>query len=281
VRTILANPGDEFELVVVDQSTDGASTEALREFSGDARLRHHPTKSRGLSRARNEALALSRAEVLSFTDDDCRVPATFAADVIGFFRKRPDASLVFGRVIAPPELWEKGYVATFEPQERTFAGAFPPAMTPWGIGANMALRVRPALDVGGFDPCLGPGALVDVGGDELDFTMRALGAGLSLVHTAAFEVTHLGVREHAVSRALLRGYATGAGAAYMKNIRLRTPGVTKAFSSWVLVQGAAVVTGALRGRRPLGLGMMIATLRGTMQVLSVPLDREKRSFVAE
>jgi cellulose synthase/poly-beta-1,6-N-acetylglucosamine synthase-like glycosyltransferase len=276
VRTILANPDQDFELVVVDQSDDAAGS--LDEFAGDSRLRHHRTLFRGASRARNEVLALSRTDIVAFTDDDCRVPHDFVANVKRFFQSAPDVSLAFGRVVAPPELFEKGFVATFDPAEGRFEGAFPSPFTPWGIGANMALRIAAVTSVGAFDPCLGPGAIVPIGGEELDLAMRVIGAGLTVAHTQSFEVTHLGVREWAVSRAQFSGYSAGAGAAYMKNIRLRTPGVTKLFGAWLARQSFHVLSGAIRGRRPTGLGMMLATLRGSMDVLSLPLDRRKKAF---
>ena len=278
VATILANPEQAMELIVVDQSDGSKSADALRDFSNDGRLRYHATQSRGQTRGRNEALALARARIVAFTDDDCRVANDFVANVRGFFSAHPDVSLAFGRVVAPPELWERGFVATFDAEERIMPGAFASPVTPWGIGANMAVRVSDALRVGAFDPNMGPGALVPVGGDELDFTMRIIGAGLTVAHTRAFEVTHLGVREGAAGRGQFGGYSSGAGAAYMKNLRLGTPGVGKLFGSWLVHHGSGAVLGALRGRRPLGLGMMISTLKGALGVARLPLDREKKAF---
>jgi hypothetical protein len=144
----------------------------------------------------------------------------------------------------------------------------------------MALRVKHIQDVGAFDPSLGPGAFFPVGGDELDLTMRVIGAGFTVAHTRAFVLEHLGVREWAHARAQFAGYSSGAGVAYMKNIRLRTPGVTKLFGEWLLRQGAAVVVSAVSGRRPSGLGMMLSTLRGSLRGLSLPLDHERRWFKA-
>jgi glycosyltransferase involved in cell wall biosynthesis len=272
VASILASPRTDFELVVIDQSDAADAAAAVAAHRTDVRLRYLPTTSRGLSRARNEAVATARAGVLAFTDDDCRVEPSFVSRVMEFFESRPDVAMAFGAVTAPEELHAKGHIATFSPQEQTFRGRFPSPMAPWGIGANMAFRRAAAVRVGAFDPELGAGAKIPAG-EELDFTIRVLGAGLAVATTAAFEVTHLGVREHEAARHLFLGYLEGAGAAYAKNVRLGTRGASLLFVSWFLGMNQEIVRAALTRRRPLGVGMMLAGMRGGIAALRRPLDR--------
>jgi len=272
VASILASPRTDFELVVIDQSDGADADAAVRAHQADVRLRYLPTTSRGLSRARNEALAQARAQVLAFTDDDCRVEPTFVTRVIEFFERRPEVAMAFGEVTAPEELHAKGHIATFTPQEQTFLGRFPSPMQPWGIGANMAFRRDAAVRVGAFDPELGAGAKIPAG-EELDFTIRVLGAGLAVATTPSFVVTHLGVREHEAARHLFLGYLEGAGAAYAKNVRLGTRGANLLFVSWFFGLNKEIVRAALKRRRPLGVGMMLAGMRGGMAALRRPLDR--------
>jgi glycosyltransferase involved in cell wall biosynthesis len=277
IRSILAIPGD-FELLVVDQSDVPTPIDAIPEFSGDRRLRYHASMSRGLSRARNEALRATQAEVLAFTDDDCRVSPLWIRSFSQLFASEPDLALAYGRVTAPEHLWKVGFIATFEIQGSVrYKGRLPEPLEPWGIGANMVLRRRVVMDLGGFDPFLGAGTPM-YGGEELDLTMRAIGAGHAVVCTGDFEVTHLGVRPHAIARAQYRNYAIGAGAAYGKNMRLGTPGVRALFSRTMLQQLKGVLSAAARGRRPRGLGMLLATLSGAVQTLKLKLNRQMRSF---
>ncbi len=276
VRTVLANPGPDFEVLVVDQSDPAAANDVLREFASDARLRHHVTASRGLSRARNEVLERARADVIAFTDDDCRVDSDWVRRVDEYFDARPEVALGFGRVVAPAELHAKGYVATFEPEDAILR-EFPSPMAPWGIGACMVLRRDAVMRAGAFDPELGAGSPIPAG-EELDFTIRVLGAGLAVATTRAFEVTHLGVREHEAARKLFLGYVEGAGAAYAKNIRLRTPGAKRLFARWFAGVSKEVARAALTGRRPLGVGLLLAGLRGGYGVWRMPLDSRTRSF---
>jgi GT2 family glycosyltransferase len=271
VRSVLTNAGSGFELLVIDQSDEGA-TSSLDEFALDSRLRHHRTATRGLSRARNEVLKLARSELIAFTDDDCRVNADWVARVTEFFSLRSDVALAFGRVEAPPELMERGHIATFEPEETTYRARVPSPMEPWGIGACMVLRRQALALAGPFDPALGAGAAIPAG-EELDFTIRVLGAGLTVATTAEFAVTHLGLREHDAARKLFLGYVQGAGAAYAKNVRLRTPGAALLFARWIGGVSREVLRAALTGRRPLGVGLLVAGLRGSARALRLPIER--------
>ena len=254
---------------MIDQSDGGASASALLPYRRDERLRYVPSETRGLSRARNECFARAKASVLAFTDDDCRVDADFVESVTRFFESRPDIALAFGRVTAPEELHAKGYVATFEPNEVTYERSFPSPMEQWGIGANMAVRRAAFERAGAFDAALGAGAPIPAG-EELDFVIRVIGAGHRVATTGAFSVTHLGVREHEAARKLFLGYVEGAGAAYVKNVRLRTPGATGLFLKWFVGSNREVVRALVTGRRPLGVGLVLAGLRGGKKVLSRP-----------
>ena len=275
LASILANTDADFEVVVVDQSDDSRSRAWLKSAMDDFRVRYRQSASRGLSRARNEAVEASRGHLIAFTDDDCRVPADWVARIRAFFSAHADVSLAFGRVIAPPELRARGHLSGFEPDDSYYRGRFPSPMIHWGMGANMAFR-RTAIDrAGGFDPCLGAGAELSAG-DELDFEMRVIGAGLTAAHTNEFELTHLGVREHAAARAVFRGYAMGTGAAYGKNLRLRTPRVVPLFTSWLVQQGTAVAKASAAGRRPNGAGVLLATLEGCVRAMRLRLDRESK-----
>src|ERR1700704_3309464 len=71
--SILSNAGDDFELLIVDQSDDTATERALAAYDGDHRFRHIRSFSRGASAARNVGVEQSTAPIIAFTDDDCRV----------------------------------------------------------------------------------------------------------------------------------------------------------------------------------------------------------------
>jgi GT2 family glycosyltransferase len=273
VKSILANAYPGFELLVVDQSNHEDQQSALSEVGQDDRLRWVPTTTRGLSVSRNLAVASARASVLAFTDDDCRVSATWVADTAAEFAADPELGLLFGSVVLRPEDRARGYAAEFEPeQRRELRGALPDARASWGVGANMAIR-RSVFDrVGVFDTVLGAGAPL-FAGEEIDLTLRALSRGFKVAYTPGTSVVHLGVREGAEASRLMRGYGIGLGATLGKHVRLGTPGAARLLAGWLSLHGRRTLGNALRGDRHPGFGLVAAVLLGVARSYEKRLDR--------
>jgi GT2 family glycosyltransferase len=272
VRSILANPGDMFEVVVVDQSDTDATKEALSPFFADPRFRYIRSAARGLSISRNLGIEATRAPIIAFTDDDCRVREDWIPSLIQVFGANPDAAVVFGRVTVPPDvIGHRGYAAQFEPTTREYHNSFPQANEPWGIGANMAFR-RSVFDaVGKFDPLLGAGAKFPAA-EEYDLTIRALAAGMKVLNAAEVSVLHLGVREGQVASALVGGYGVAIGAALAKHVRLGTKDGAHLLATWLVSHGTAAVRNAILGRRPTNLRFVGGMLVGVVRSLRHPID---------
>jgi glycosyltransferase involved in cell wall biosynthesis len=88
--SILSNVGDDFELLIVDQSEDNATEQALAAYAGDRRFRYIRSSSRGASAARNVGVEQSTAPIIAFTDDDCRVSTDWLRQI---------ATLLAGRAV--------------------------------------------------------------------------------------------------------------------------------------------------------------------------------------
>lgn len=186
----------EWELVVADQSQTSEIGDYLSTLS-DARIRHLPLDSRGKSRALNAAIAASRGDVVTTTDDDCEAPSDWLSAIQAAFEK-DEADLLFGPVHAPPG-WTRAQGAC--PQclidsrrlvrwEDTAQGA-----GVGGIGANMSLARSAVEALGPFDPCLGPGAAFVPNGEETDYAYRALARGLRVLRAPIPAIQHtFGVR---------------------------------------------------------------------------------------
>jgi glycosyltransferase involved in cell wall biosynthesis len=67
VDSILVNLYRDFELVIVDQSTDEASRAKVESFV-DPRIVYIQTDTVGLSQARNIAIRVARSSIIVFTD---------------------------------------------------------------------------------------------------------------------------------------------------------------------------------------------------------------------
>jgi len=279
VVSILENPGSDFEVVVIDQSPADASRLALSGLMSDPRLRYVKSPTTGLSVSRNQGVAEARGAILAFTDDDCRVPTSWVADVRAVFDADAELAMLFGAVLLRREDQAKGFAAEFAPGEhREFQGRFPSMHLPWGIGANMAMRSDVFTRVGTFDSLLGAGAHFHAG-EEIDLTIRAIGAGLKVRHTPDISVVHLGLREGADASRLMRGYGMGLGATFAKHVRLGTRGSAAGLAHWLWLHGSRSVRNALRGDEHPGFGLIASVMWGAASSVGYRLDRSNAVFL--
>src|SRR5688572_13193909 len=150
VESVLKNTTTPFELVVVAQGADAAwAGLALTELSEtdrhDPRLRVVHDPGRGLSHARNVGVRETTGDLILFTDDDCVVAPDWVASHLACYQERPEAMLVYGRVVPPA--WytgAEGFVPVFEPSADGDAFRLRGGLI-LGIGANMSMR-RALLD---------------------------------------------------------------------------------------------------------------------------------------
>jgi glycosyltransferase involved in cell wall biosynthesis len=168
LESIEAQGFPRVRVLVVDQNEDGSVSELLR---GRAVEMLHLSSERGLSRARNVALARVEADLVAFPDDDCRfepgtfrrVAERFAADATldGLTGRSADDA---GRsapswkrdaaVLDPDNLWNRA------------------------ISYTIFLRRELVERVGAFDEQLGLGSGRPwSSGEEIDYLVRALRSG--------------------------------------------------------------------------------------------------------
>jgi GT2 family glycosyltransferase len=278
LRAILANTGRDFEVLVVDQNDPATHARAVAAAGDDPRLRWICSEVRGLSHARNRALAEARAPLIAFTDDDCRVPADWVEHIEATFAADPELSILFGAALLRPEDRAKGWGAEFEPHHtREFRHTLPDGGATWGVGANMTIHRRVFERVGGFDVMLGVGAPFTAG-EEIDLTIRALADGFKVLHSPRVSLIHLGVREGAEAGRLMRSYGVGLGATLAKHVRLGTPGAGKLMAQWLALQGGRSVRNVLAGHRHPGFGLLAAVMFGAYKGLRQPIDGARGTF---
>jgi GT2 family glycosyltransferase len=281
VRSILANPDADFELVVVDQSEEGATKDRLMQFAGDPRFQYLRSPTRGVSHSRNAGIEATRAPIIAFTDDDCRVTVDWVAGLKKVFTANPGASVVFGRVVVPEDVdGINRWAASFEPGTREYENTFPKANVAWGIGANMACRRAVFEKLGAFDPMLGPGAKF-AAAEEYDLTIRALAAGMKVLNVAEVSVLHLGVRDGKLASKLVGAYGMAIGAALSKHVRLGTPHGARLLASWVAYHGGRAVLRTVTGQRPTNLRFVGGLLWGIARSTRQPINAARFIYVDE
>jgi GT2 family glycosyltransferase len=278
IMSIMANPGDDYEIVVSDQSKDDATERSLEAYASDPRFRYVRTKTRGSSSSRNVGITSSRAPILAFTDDDCRVSFDWLANIRAIFARDTDVAAIFGKVSLPDGATDHGYAAEFEPHRREVQHDFPEAGSPWGISANMAIRRRVLEQVGLFDPVLGAGTDL-FGGEDTDLTIRILAAGFKIVNAREVFVRHLGVRAGKEASKLCQGYGQAIGAVLAKHVRIGTKNSARLLASWVTGQGAKSLYNAVTGKRPTGLRFVSGLMLGIVRSLGYGVDRDRQMYV--
>ena len=237
------------EILVVDQGDDDAAAQVvLRRRERLANLRHLPSSSRGLSRARNVGIAQARGEILAFTDDDCLVRSDWVASVARAFDRHPEIAAVTGGSLpdgvedADPRILA---AATWHPEApRLYRDFVDPAVV--GGGFNLSFRKEWAERIGRFDADLGPGARFR-GADDTDFIHRILHAGGSILYDPAVVVAHLPWRSGAIQSAVEWEYGHGIAVWALKRLRVRDFFPARVALGVFATQARRVAGGIVRG----------------------------------
>jgi len=164
--------------------------------------------SHGLSRARNEGLAVAKADLVGFVDDDEVVDEHWVGEALSAFTTDGRLDGVFGPVLTSARDAPPYFSSGDEP--RLFEGRHRP---PWaiGTGGNMVFRRETLERAGGFDTRYGAGTRVGAA-EETDLFLRLLGDRGRLLYTPEMPVYHpaRGARDELAAR---RVYAFGMGVA--------------------------------------------------------------------
>ncbi|HEX4690523.1 MAG TPA: glycosyltransferase [Solirubrobacteraceae bacterium] len=187
------------ELVVVDQSAE--------PLAPDAGVRVIADRGRGLSRARNLALARTSAAWLAFVDDDCRPERGWAQALRAEIAAHPEAAMVCPRV-DPGPLPAGDYleVTTFPVERAALRRGRRTHPARLGFGVFCVVRRDVAEALGGWDERLGPGAPHFPAADDMDFNFRVLRAGHAAWVTPRPRAVHDQWRRADELPALHRGY---------------------------------------------------------------------------
>src|SRR5215510_2903232 len=222
LSSLAAQVYPSFEVIVVDQSRSGTTRALVQEWStADPRFRYLPLAEPGLSRAYNVGIRAASASVLAFTDDDCTAPVDWLAAIARAFGRHPEADLIYGQVLAAPELVLRenrdGFTPTLPiPKRRILSRRH--GFEVVGMGANFAARSGLFERVGLFDEVLGGGGPLE-SSQDFDFVYRVFRAGSTTLLEPEVAVIHHGFRSHGEWPGTVRSYGIGVGGFYLKHIR--------------------------------------------------------------
>jgi GT2 family glycosyltransferase len=171
-----------FRVLVADQNEDDRLDEVLgrRADLDVVRLR----SGRGLSRARNVALASLTADVVAFPDDDCVYPSDLLERVAERFAADTGLDGLTGR----PEAADGRTAGRWPSRAQRIR---PDSVFRTAISHTIFLRRSVIEEVGGFDERLGLGSGTTwASGEEIDYLVRALRVGLRIEYDPSLVVVH-------------------------------------------------------------------------------------------
>ncbi len=270
----------DWRLLVVDQSDDDRSCRVVEDWKQSIpHLEYLRLADRNASAARNLAIQDVGGGVIVFLDDDCTVTPEWVNQVREAFEREPDASLIFGAVVAADHPRSAVFVPAYEPgRVRRLRGSLG-KLKARGMGASMSLRLRPGARPR-FDLSLGPGSRFR-SSQDVDFTYRALAAGETVVETPRITVTHHGARSYAEGAASVkwRDYMYGAGACHAKLVRCGQWIIVATIAGKVARSISAIRPYNALRHQPTHFGLILMYARGLRDGLKTPVDRENAVFL--
>jgi glycosyltransferase involved in cell wall biosynthesis len=278
IESVLANTHPCFELIIVDQSTDETTAEAIAPFQADPRLRYIRSKTTGKGRSLNLGIRAARSNIVMITDDDCVVPPDWLEKMSAVFEENPRAIVAFCNVTAAPHDYSAGTIPVYVRSDSKLLENIRDIRAAHGIGAGSALRRDPVLAIGGFDEMLGPGGTFP-SGEEFDLSARALLMGYSVFETHSVAVVHYGFRNRVEMRELTKRDWIGIGAGSAKPLKGGRWEYLVVPIHRVLVMAVGwPLSNLLRFQRPHGLGRLVWFLYGFILGWRTPMDKETLCF---
>jgi GT2 family glycosyltransferase len=163
---------DRWEVIVAHDSSGPETEELLRTHPlAEAGVLRHLTfepGTAGPAQKRNAAWRAARADLVAFTDDDCRPPADWARRALAAGQRSPGAILQGTTQVDPDELAVK-LRAPYARSQEVWVGEGP---SPWAQTCNIVYPRAVLEACGGFDEALPLAA-----GEDTDLALRARAQG--------------------------------------------------------------------------------------------------------
>ena len=211
-------PNAEVEVVLVNNSSTDNTQDVIESWAELMQFQVKPIleSRKGLSFARNTAVAYSSGKILVFTDDDCTLNGDYLVRMLEHYERDSEPVIRGGRVeLGDPTDQPFSILLgdqTLRRTDLTSLGGFI-------IGANMTMAREVFKSVGLFDTRFGAGAIF-MAGEDTDFIYRAHRAGIPVEYVPDMIVKHFhGRKDRSSIDSLNYGYTISEGAIYAKHIR--------------------------------------------------------------
>jgi len=199
IESIKVNDYHNYEIIVVDQSTDDETRNQIgSKFSGDRRIVYLHSSIQCSSDSRNKGWKAAKGEIIVFTDDDAFVDKGWLEAYANSFINNDDKfGMIGGRIIPIFEIerpswlpFEKDYLLpSFDAGNES--RLFPEGSLP--ISVNFALPIKVLREVNGFDTRLGLKRNADMSnitGEDSFLALKVKDLGYNILYQPAAIVYH-------------------------------------------------------------------------------------------
>jgi glycosyltransferase involved in cell wall biosynthesis len=208
-----------YTLIIVDQNKDNKVYNIVQKYTHRIRaIKYFKVKFKGLSKARNFGLKQlgKDADIIAFPDDDCAYPTNLLENVVKFFKKNPQYSILTGISIDKETNLPSSGRFLKNASEITFSNIFQTA-----ISFTIFIRKNQVLSTVKFDERLGVGTNKYCSGEETDFLLQLIESGLKgFYYPGKIYVFHpnklLKCNEEVIKRNYK--YSLGMGAIFKKHL---------------------------------------------------------------
>jgi len=198
VEKIFENTLQPFEVIVVDQSQNCLTHDALAKFIHAHKIIYLKDEGSGASRARNIGWKNASGEIIAFTDDDAQVDAQWLENIHSTFAQTDLKIGILGGKIIPsyeqknpdwsiPTRWEHLLPAYDQGDDLSL---YPEQTLPACVNYSMYRSLLEKFS--GFDEDLGPnkGREIQIYGEDAELALRLKQSGCSLVYNPNCVVYH-------------------------------------------------------------------------------------------
>ncbi len=209
VNSILKNKGDRYEILIVDQGTDGKTENFIKKINSE-KIRYIKTDTVGLSRARNIAILNVNTKYLAFTDDDCIVDEIWIENILKEFESDEKIDGVYGKVLPYGDKTKEGYFChcLIDSNKRTECNKPVLPHNYLGHGNNMSFKTELFKEVGLYNEKLGAGTWMK-SGEDTDFIYRVLRKRKKVIYSPLPLVYHNSWKTLEEAEKLDYGYVRG------------------------------------------------------------------------
>jgi GT2 family glycosyltransferase len=274
LRSLTALDYPNYEIIIVDGSTNDATSELIRERFPT--FQYVRVWGPGVSYPRNRGVESASGTITAFTDDDVVADRNWLTDLVGAFDSHQRVACATGLVLpleldTPAQVWFEESGAFTEGFDRRVVDLrasqsrdhlLPYATGRIGAGVNMAWRTSVLREMGGFDL-----ALDACGAEDLAAFFDVLNAGFQIVYQPSAVVFHEHRREYEALRRQKYMHGLGLGAYLTRCIATqpkRAPHLAKRIPKGVMYGFSPASPRNRKKSKSFPVGLTRAERRGVM-----------------